>query len=135
VADASNELNELEGVQVSLILTLDDKTKSVMTPRTAGVYDEQQQNLGYTRCVRLKGLHDPFLGRDSDGHLQLQHWTSYVTKVVLYAPEGGQPLELGASGQVGLTSETPDTATKKLDALVATPIAPFTEAGLKALGL
>jgi hypothetical protein len=135
VADVSTELNELEGINVYLILTFDDKTKSKAYPRTAKLYDETQENAGYTRCVRLKGLHDPFLSKDADDNVQLQHWTSYVTGISFDPAVDVQLLMLGTSGKVGLTSETLDTATKKLNVLSAAQIAAFTAEDLKAAGL
>jgi hypothetical protein len=134
VADVSTELNELEGVQVHLVLMLDDRTTSTAT-RTAKLYDETKVGAGYTRCVRLKGLHDPFLSKDADDNVQLQHWTSYVTGISFDPAVDVQLLMLGTSGKVGLTSETLDTATKKLNVLSAAQIAAFTAEDLKAAGL
>jgi hypothetical protein len=135
VADASTELNELTGVKVYLILTLDNQTQSQTAPRAASLYDETKENAGYTRCVRLEGLRDPFLSKDADGNVQLQHWTSYVTGIAFDPTVDVQLLMLGTSGTVGLTGEIPDTATKKLNVLPATQIAAFTAEDLKAAGL
>ncbi len=120
--------------QVCLVLALAGGTDSVTVPQLGTLYDELKPDAEYKKCVRVSGLDDMRLGKNADGHWRLRDWVSDVVRVVMYT-EGGAILDIGGVDVIGLTSATIDTETKGIPALQAEPVALFTPAALKEIGL
>ena len=124
-------------VQVCLVVALPGGNKSVSVPMQGTMYDEPNASAPYKKCIALSGLDDSGLPKDANSNWQLHDWVRSVTTVVVYPPSGPAPeaVDIGGVGVIGLTSVTIQTETKGIAALNAVPIAPFTAAGLKAIGL